>query len=64
MKKVAEKKEPTEREQLIAGYEKRIKHKKDQLTKTRAFHKEVEAGLQKKIKLDEIQLSALKKAKN
>lgn len=57
------KKEPklSEKDQLILGYEKRIKHKKKQLSKTIKFHRGVEKELARKLKLDQIQLSALKK---
>ena len=53
----------TEREQLIVGFTKRVKHKNQQLAKTRKFHRDVEAGLVRKIKLDEMQLKALKRSK-
>lgn len=52
----------SEKQMLIRGFEKRIKHKTQQLAKTRKFHREVEAGLVRKIKLDQMQLKALKKS--
>lgn len=51
----------SEKETLIQGFEKRIKFKKQNLAKTRKFHREVEAGLVRKIRMDEMQLKALKK---
>jgi len=57
------KKQLSETDQLIAGYEKRIKFKKAQLVKTKKFNRESEAKLEKKIKLEELQLKALKKSK-
>lgn len=53
----------TDRQKLMVGYLKRIKHRKKQLSDTRKFHRQVEEDILRKIKLDEIQLSALKKAK-
>lgn len=55
------KKELSERDKLIQGFENRIKHKTKQLAKTRKFHREVEATLMRKIRLDEMQLRGLKK---
>lgn len=51
----------SEKETLIQGFEKRIKFKKQNLAKTRKFHREVEAGLVRKIRMDEMQLKALKR---
>lgn len=53
----------SDREKLIQGWEKRIKHHKAQLGKTRKFHREVENGILKKIKLEELQLSSLRRTK-
>lgn len=53
----------TEKQQLIRGWEKRIKYHEKQLAETKKFHKEVEAKIVKKIKLERMQLNALKKAK-
>lgn len=55
------KKQLSEKELLISGFEKRIKFKKQQLFKTKKFNREVEANLARKIKLDQMQLNALKK---
>lgn len=57
------KKQLSDVEKLVLGWEKRIKFHKDQLKKTRKFHREVEAGIMKKIKLEELQLRSLKKNK-
>lgn len=57
------KKPLTEKQQLISGWEKRIRHQKQQLAKTRKFHREVEAGIQKRIRASEFTLRALKKTK-
>lgn len=58
---MAKKKILSEKEQIILGFEKRIKHKKKQLAATRSFHRQVEKDLEAKIRRDEIQLKALKK---
>ena len=55
------KKTPSEREMMVARFESRIKFKKQQLSKTKKFHREVEADLSKKIRLDQMQLDALRK---
>lgn len=54
-------KQLTDKEQLIKNLEKRIANKKKNLLAQKKLHREVEAGMQKKIKLDEMQLAALKK---
>ena len=51
----------SEKEQMIENLGKRIKFKKDNLAKTRKFHREVEKELALKIQRDQIQLTALKK---
>ena len=56
------KKELSDKQKLIAGWENRIKHHLKQLAATRKFHREVEAGLVKKIKLERMQLNAIKKS--
>lgn len=55
------KKALTEKEQMIVGLTKRLKFKKENLAKTKKFHREVERELAGKIKRDQIQLTALKK---
>lgn len=55
------KKELSEKEQLIKGWENRIKHQKAQLAKTRKFHREEEARIAKRVRQSEMQLRALKK---
>lgn len=53
----------SDRERLIQGWEKRIKHHQKQLAETKKFHRGVEAELVKKIKLEQMQLAALRKSK-
>jgi len=55
------KKQLSDVEKLVLGWEKRIKFHKDQLAKTKKFHREVEKGIEKKIALEQLQLKALKK---
>lgn len=47
---------------LMLGWMKRIRFHKEQLEKTKKFHREVERGLEKKIRLEKMQLNALKKS--
>ena len=53
----------TDKEKLILGWEKRIKFHQQQLIKTRKFNRGIENGISKKIKLEQFQLKAIKKAK-
>lgn len=50
----------SEKDLLIERISKRIKFKRQNLVKTKKFHREVERDLEKKIRLEVIQLKALK----
>lgn len=51
----------SEKQQLIKGWENRIKHHVKQLADTKKFNRSVELELEKKIRQERIQLAALKK---
>lgn len=53
----------TDKEQLIKGYENRIKMHLKQLAAFRVDHKKIEAGMEQKIRREKITLSRLKKVK-
>lgn len=55
------KKALSEKEQVIKGWEARIKHHRQQLAKTKSFNRASEAALEKKIRMEVIQLKGIKK---
>ena len=52
----------TDKQRLVFGWEKRIAFHQKQLSATRKFHREVETKIIKKIKLEKMQLRAIKKS--
>lgn len=60
---MATKKVVSERQVLIQRFEKRIKAKRKNLVATKKFHRVVESEIERKIRLEVMQLNALKRSK-